>query len=169
LNDLTLSLISAVILGIGATFTFDLWALFLRFAFTITPSNFCLVGRWLLYLPEGTIRHSSLASAPRKNTECTMGWIAHYIIGVIFAIAFVAFAGRIWLQFPTPIPAIIFGLVTVLAPFFIMQPLFGLGFAASKMSNPMMHRLRSVLNHMAFGVGLYLFGLLVNWLLWVNP
>jgi hypothetical protein len=45
-----------------------------------------------------------------------------------------------------------------------MQPAFGLGFAASKTSNPAQARFRSLLNHTAFGVGLYLFGLLVDWL-----
>ena len=65
------------------------------------------------------------------------------------------------------IPAIAFGVVTVLAPFCLMQPALGLGFAASKTSNPAQARLRSLMNHIAFGVGLYLFGLLVNEWLWV--
>ncbi len=89
------------------------------------------------------------------------------MIGITFAIAFVALVGNNWLQRPTLIPAIVFGVVTVLAPFFIMQPSFGFGFAASKMSNPTQARLRSLMNHTAFGIGLYLFGLLANWLLWV--
>ena len=63
--------------------------------------------------------------------------------------------------------ALTFGVGTVLMPFFIMQPAFGLGFAASKTSNPMQARLRSLMNHAAFGIGLYLFGLLINWLLHV--
>jgi hypothetical protein len=46
-----------------------------------------------------------------------------------------------------------------------MQPSFGFGFAASKTSNPAQARLRSLMNHAAFGAGLYLFGLLVSWLL----
>jgi hypothetical protein len=50
-------------------------------------------------------------------------------------------------------------------PFFIMQPAFGLGFAASKTSNPTQARLRSLMNHTAFGIGLYLFAMLVNWLI----
>ena len=50
-----------------------------------------------------------------------------------------------------------------LGAFFIMQPSFGLGFAASKMSNPTQARPRSLMNHTAFGIGLYLFGLLVSW------
>ena len=167
MNNLALSLVSAILMGLGATLTFDLWGLFLKLAFQIPPSNICLVGRWLRYMSEGTFKHTSIGSSPQKSAECTIGWIAHYTIGVTFAIVFVTIAGSGWLQHPTPVPAIAFGLVTVLAPFFIMQPLFGLGFAASKTSNPMQARLRSLMNHTAFGVGLYLFGLLVSWLLQV--
>ena len=54
------------------------------------------------------------------------------MIGITFAIVFVHSSGNNWLQHPTLIPAIVFGVVTVLAPFFIMQPAFGLGFAAVK-------------------------------------
>jgi hypothetical protein len=152
-------------MGLGATLTFDLWALFLKRAFKITPSNICLVGRWLRYMPEGTFRHSNIALAPQKSAECTVGWIAHYMIGVAFAIAFLAVAGNDWLQRPTPVPAIIFGVLTVLAPFLIIQPSFGQGFAASKSTNPMQARLRSLMNHTTFGIGLYLFGLVISWLL----
>ena len=165
MNSLALSLISAILIGLGATLTTDIWALFLNRAFKIPAPNYCLVGRWLRYMPEGTFTHSNIASAPQKSAECTVGWIAHYMIGITFAIAFVVLAGNNWLQHPTLIPAIIFGVVTVLMPFFIMQPSFGLGLAASKTSNPAQARLRSLMNHIAFGVGLYLFGLLVNLLL----
>ncbi len=165
MNNPTLSLISAILIGLGATLTFDLWALFLKYAFKITPSNFCLVGRWIRTMPEGIFKHSNIASAPQKSAECTVGWIAHYIIGITFAVTFIALARDDWLLHPTLIPAIVFGVVTVLMPFFIMQPLFGLGLAASKTSNPTQARFRSLMNHSAFGGGLYLFGLLVNWLI----
>ena len=162
MNDLALSLSSAILIGLGATLTFDLWAQFLKHALKIAPSNICLVGRWLRYMPEGTFKHSNIVSAPRKSAECTVGWIAHYMIGTTLAITFVALVGDNWLQHPTLIPAIVFGVVTVIAPLFIMQPSLGLGFAASKTSYPMQARLRSLMNHTAFGVGLYLFALLVN-------
>ena len=87
------------------------------------------------------------------------------MIGITFAIAFVALVGNNWLQDPTLIPAIVFGVGTVLMPFFIMQPSFGLGVAASKTPNPTQARLRSLMNHTVFGAGLYLFALLVNWLI----
>jgi hypothetical protein len=165
MNIVALSIISAILMGLGATLTFDLWGLFLKQVFKITPSNICLVGRWLRYMPAGTFKHSNIASTPPKSAECTVGWIAHYLIGITFASVFVALAGNNWLQHPTLIPAIIFGVVTVLAPFFIMQPALGLGLAASQTHNPTQARLRSLLNHIAFGVGLYLFGWLVNGLL----
>jgi hypothetical protein len=43
-----------------------------------------------------------------------------------------------------------------------MQPSFGFGLAASKASNPKQARIRTLMNHTAFGIGLYLFALLVN-------
>jgi hypothetical protein len=165
MNNSTLSTVSAIIIGLGATLTTDLWALFLKLAFKITPPNYCLVGRWFRTMPEGTFRHSNIASAPQKSAECAVGWIAHYIIGITFAIAFVELVGDNWLQHPALIPAIIFGVATVLMPFFIMQPAFGLGFAASKTPNPTQARLRSLMNHTVFGAGLYLFALLVNWVI----
>jgi hypothetical protein len=168
MNNLALSFVSAILMGLGATLSFDLWAFFLKKAFKISPSNICLVGRWLRYMPNGTFKHVNIGSAPQKSAECMVGWIAHYIIGITFAIVFVALAGSSWLERPTLVPAIAFGVITVLAPFFIMQPLFGLGLAASKTANPTQARLRSLMNHTAFGVGLYLFALLANGLLWAS-
>lgn len=165
MNSLVLSLINAIVIGIGATLTTDLLALFLKRTFKIAAPNYCLVGRWLLTMPEGTFKHSNIASAPQKNAECAVGWIAHYMIGAMFAAVFLALVGNHWLQHPTPIPAILFGVVTVLAPLFIMQPAFGLGFAASKTPNPAQARLRSLMNHTSFGIGLYFFGLLSKWFL----
>ena len=49
----------------------------------------------------------------------------------------------------------IVGLVTLVAPFFIMQPGMGLGIAASKTPNPNAARLKSIASHMVYGIGLY--------------
>jgi Protein of unknown function (DUF2938) len=165
MNNSILYFLNPIFIGIGATLTFDLWGLFLKHTFKIVPSNLCLVGRWVLYMPEGVFRHANIGTAPRKSAECTIGWITHYIIGIMFAIVFVALAGKGWLQHPTLIPALVFGLLTVSAPFFIMQPAFGLGYAASKTSNPTQARIRSLMNHISFGIGLYLFGWLLLWIL----
>ena len=165
MSDSIFHFLNPILIGMGATLTFDLWGVLLKLAFRITSSNFCLVGRWVLHMPEGIFMHSNIGSVPQKSAECTVGWITHYMIGVTFAIAFVAFTGSDWLQHPTLFPALVFGAVTVLAPFFIMQPALGLGIAASKTSIPTQARVRSLMNHVVFGFGLYLSGLLVSWLL----
>lgn len=165
MNNSILYFFSAIFIGIGATLTFDLWGLFLKHAFKITPSNICLVGRWIRYMPEGIFRHSNIGSTPQKSAECMVGWIAHYMIGIVFTIIFLAVAGRNWIQHPALIPSIFFGVVTVIAPFLIMQPAFGLGVAASKTSNPAQARFRSLMNHAVYGFGLYLFGSLASWFL----
>jgi hypothetical protein len=141
----------------------DLWALFLKHAFGIPSANYCLVGRWLRYMPEGTFMHTSIAAAPQKRCECTVGWIAHYVIGTVYALVLVAFVSGSWLARPTLLPAMLFGIGSVLVPYLIMQPSFGLGIAASKTSQPTQARLRSLMAHTVFGVGLYVCALGVSY------
>jgi len=74
----------------------DLWAQFLKRAFKITEPNYCLAAM-ARTMPEGVFTHSNIASAPQKSAECTVGWIAHYVTGIMFAITFVAFVGSNWL------------------------------------------------------------------------
>jgi len=154
--------VEAVLVGVGATLLIDLWALFLRRAFSIPSLNLCLLGRWVLYIPEGKIVHESITATPQKPHECIVGWIAHYMIGVTFALLFVLLASGSWLARPTLLPALAFGIATVLVPFFTMQPSFGLGVAASKTPHPNRARLKSLMTHSVFGVGLYVWAYVLS-------
>jgi Protein of unknown function (DUF2938) len=161
-------ILGAIAIGIGATLVMDLWNLFLKRTFSIPSLNYCLLGRWLRHLPGGTLRHSSITAAPQKPSECTVGWIAHYTIGVVFALVFVVLAPGDWLARPTLLPALLYGIGTVLFPFFILQPSFGLGIAASRTPKPMQARLKSLVTHTVFGVGLYVCALGVSYVLRVH-
>jgi hypothetical protein len=158
----------AIAIGIGATLVMDLWNLFLKRTFSIASLNYCLLGRWLLHMPGGTFRHASLNAAPQKPFECTFGWIAHYTIGVVFALVFVFLSSGDWLARPTLQPALLYGIGTVGFPFFIMQPSFGLGIAASRTPKPTQARLKSLVTHTVFGVGLYVCALGVSYMLRVH-
>jgi len=155
----------AVAVGLGATLFMDLWALLLKRGFGIASANYCLVGRWLRYMPEGTFVHASIAAASQKRFECAVGWVAHYVIGAVYALVLVAFVSGSWLAQPTLFPAILFGIGSVLVPYLIMQPSFGLGFAASRTPQPTQARLRSLMAHTAFGVGLYVSAVAVSYVL----
>jgi hypothetical protein len=63
------------------------------------------------------------------------------------------------------LPALLYGIGTVVFPFFIMQPAFGLGMAASRTPTPMQARLKSLVTHTVFGVGLYVCVLGVSYVL----
>jgi hypothetical protein len=157
-------LLSAVAVGLGATLVLDLWSLFLNRAFRIPLPDFCLLGRWLRHITGGTFKHANITAAARKPAECATGWIAHYTIGVLFALGLVALATPAWLQSPTLMPALLFGIVTVGFPFFMLHPAFGLGIAASKTPDPLQARLRSLISHTMFGVGLYASALVLSFI-----
>ena len=138
-----------VLVGLGATLIMDLSALIQARVFGSASLDYRLVGRWLGHMPKGQFRHASI------------GWGFHYVTGVVFAMVLLAFQGQAWLCSPSLMPALLTGLISVLAPFCIMQPAFGFGFAASKTPTPNRARRRSLLAHLTFGAGLFVAG----WLL----
>jgi hypothetical protein len=146
----------ALAVGIGATLLMDVWNQFLRRAFSIPSLNYCLLGRWISHMPDGTLRHPNIGGAQPKRFECAVGWMAHYSIGIAFAVVFVVLLSPDWITRPTLLPALFYGIATVVFPFFIMQPALGLGIASSKASNPTQARLKSLATHTVFGIGLYL-------------
>ena len=148
-------ILGAIAIGLGATGVMDLWNLFLNRMFRIPSLNYCLLGRWVRHMARGTLRHASIAAAPQQAHECAAGWIAHYSIGVVFALVFVALTSGEWLARPTVLPALLYGIGTVVFPFFVMQPSLGLGIASSRTPNPTRARLKSLATHGVFGVGLY--------------
>jgi hypothetical protein len=160
-----LYVLDALLIGLGATLLIDLWALFLQRAFSIRSLDYCLLGRWVLHIPSGIVVHRSISAAASKPNECRVGWAAHYLIGTAFALIFVLLASVGWLTRPTLLPALAFGVATVVVPFFTMQPSFGLGIAASKTPHPNRARLKSLMTHTVFGLGLYLWAELFSFVL----
>jgi hypothetical protein len=158
-------ILTAIAIGLGATLVMDLWNLFLKRAFGIPSLSYCLLGRWIGHMPSGKVRHASIAAAPAVRFECTIGPIAHYAIGVMLAIGFILIASPAWLARPTFLPALLYGVVTVVFPFFLMQPSFGLGIASARTPHPARARLKSLMTHTVFGAGLYLGALGMRYLL----
>ena len=113
-------------------------------------------------------RHASIAATPQKPFECAVGWIAHYTIGITLALLLVLLTSGDWLARPTLLVALLYGVGTVVFPFFVLQPSLGLGIASSKTSNPMQARLKSLATHTVFGFGLYLCALGVSYVLRVH-
>lgn len=157
------TMVKTVVVGIGATFCMDIWSFTLKTFFNITSLNYALVGRWIGHFPKGKFIHQSILKAPAVPYEALIGWFAHYFIGISFAFVLVGLYKIDWLHNPTLFPAILIGLITIVAPFFIMQPSFGLGFAASNTPDPNIVRLKSLMAHTIYGLGLYVSAILINY------
>jgi hypothetical protein len=147
--------VRAALIGVGATLVMDAWALVLK-QVGIPSLNFAMLGRWLGHLPDGQWVHESIARAAPVRGERWLGWVAHYSIGVGFAFVLLASFGLDWARAPSLRPALLIGLVTVVAPLFILQPALGAGIASSKTPTPVFNALKSVVTHAVYGVGLYL-------------
>ena len=145
----------AIPIGVGATLLMDLWAIVLKRVFGVQSLNYAMVGRWLGNMRVGRFTHQHIAEAPRVAGEGAIGWAAHYGIGIFFAALLLIGCGQDWARQPTVGPAVVAGLLTVTAPFLVMQPAMGFGVAASKTPKPNVARLRSIATHLIFGLGLY--------------
>lgn len=156
------NIVFIVLIGIGATLVMDLWALLRQQLFSIAPTNWGMVGRWIGHMRKGRFSRTSIANADAVSGEKIIGWTAHYVIGIGYAVLLFLIFGEAWLFEPTLGPAVVLGIATVIAPFFILQPGMGAGVAASKTPNPNAVRLHSVLNHAVFGLGLYLSALVLR-------
>jgi hypothetical protein len=156
----------AILVGAGATFFLDLWSA-ARARFSAAPApDYALVGRWLAYLPRGRFVHHPISASQPVRDERLIGWTAHYLIGMGFAAILVGVYGQDWMRHPALLPALLVGVGSVSAPFLVMQPGMGLGFAASRTANPAKARRRSLVSHGVFGVGLYGAGWLAH-LVWL--
>ena len=157
-------LVSALIVGCGATALTDLWAVVRQRLLGIAPPDFGLVGRWLAHMAGGRFHHDSIIAAAPVRAERVVGWLAHYAIGIGFAALLLGLSGVEWMRQPSLGPALIVGIATVAAPFFVMQPGMGAGIAASRTPRPAAARLQSLVTHTIFGIGLYVAARLTNFL-----
>lgn len=162
MNNVVLFLFYAFILGIGATLFMDIYAFILKRLFNIPSLNYAFVGRWIGSFTKRVFCHENITQSPQVNNEKALGWLAHYCIGITFGVVLLLICGLEWVKTPTFWPAFVIGVGTTVFPFFMMQPAFGFGVAASKLPNPTIARFRSLLAHAIFGIGLYVTGIVLS-------
>jgi hypothetical protein len=148
-------------LGIGATATMDLYAFVLRL-FGIKGLDYKFLGRWIGHLFNGQFFHHKIVDSSAIKNEHIIGQVAHYLIGIAFAFLLVIIVGKKWIEDPSLFPALAIGILTIVAPFFLMQPAFGFGIAGSNLPDPNKARLMSLMIHVVYGIGLFLSAILIN-------
>lgn len=155
------TIIKTLFIGIGATVTMDIYAFILRL-FGINGLDYRFLGRWIGHLFNGKFFHNKIFDSPVIKNEQIIGQFAHYAIGIAFAFMLLLMFGKKWVESPSLFPALAIGLLTMAAPFFLMQPAFGFGVAGANLLAPNKARLMSLIIHCVYGVGLFISALIIN-------
>lgn len=143
-----------VVAGLFATAVMDIYQRILHAATGIPPTHWGLVGRWFGHMPRGRIMHEAIAKAEPIRSEAVIGWSMHYLIGIGYGVVYVgltitAFDG------PTLLNGFLFGLASVVVPWFLMQPALGLGVMGRKAPNPNIPRYTALAAHCIYGLSLF--------------
>lgn len=155
------TIIKIILIGIGATATMDIYAFILK-QFGINGLDYRFLGRWIGHIFKGKFFHNKIFDAPIIKNEQIIGQFTHYFIGIAFAFLLVILFGKKWVESPSLFPALVIGILTMVAPFFLMQPAFGFGIAGANLPDPNKARLMSLIIHSIYGIGLFLSALLIN-------
>lgn len=148
-------LVKGAAIGFGATVLMDAWAVLL-WKMSVQPRpNWAPVGRWFWHLKDGTVFHDDIGRAEPYANEQALGWIGHYAVGILYGVVLALIVGEGWFAAPTFLPAWIFGIVTVGAGWFLLQPGLGIGVAASRLPNANTVRMLNLVAHTVFALGLY--------------
>ncbi|MCJ8140821.1 DUF2938 domain-containing protein [Falsirhodobacter halotolerans] len=155
-------LTASVVIGTVATAIFDLWGLLIARLRGAPAPRWDMAGRWFGHMAHGRFRHRDMDHAHPIPAESAIGWAVHYLIGILYAAAIPLIWGRGWLDAPTFGPALIVGVVTIGAGWFLMSPGMGNGIAASKTPAPWVARGLGLAAHVVFGAGLWIGALIYS-------
>ena len=151
---MSIVLFQIIAAGIGACIIFDLWQRIFAILTGIPPSNWAMVGRWLLGLLGGQgLIARDLATRPALPNEAAAGWILHYVVAVGYAVIYAALmkAGLLAAGLGD---GLIFGVISVVVPWFFFMPAMGNGMMARLTPNPPLACAVALMMHAVFGLAL---------------
>ena len=146
------SISDPIITGIFCCIGMDLWQRILFLTFNIPPANWSTAGRWfIMMVSKKMIINQNLDNENPIKYELQIGWVFHYCvaIGYGFVYYFFLMAGILDASI---LSGLIFGLISVIVPWFFYLPVTGKGFMGNKTPNPTLTRLLSTSSHVIVGI-----------------
>ena len=151
------SLFIIAMVGILACVVLDLWQRFLFLFFKIPPSNWAMVGRWLfLFLKSMVWVQRDLSEKRPIRNELYIGWGFHYAIAILYALLYF-FLFKEGITSLSLGDGVVFGIISVIVPWFFFMPAMGSGILANKTPNPFLACVLALIAHTIFGAAIGLF------------
>ncbi len=147
--------IEMILMGIFATYFMDLIGGFLvkrKLVHSFIEPE--AVGRWFLYMFKGKFIHKDIHKTPALSNEKFWCIFSHYLIGIVLAGLYLFLELKVSTIRDQQWMTLIFGIATVILPWFWLLPSIGFGFLASKSPDKLSIIKTNLVNHTNFGLGL---------------
>ena len=142
-----------IIAGIVCCIAMDVWQRILFLTFNIPPTNWSITGRWFMMLiSKKIIFNQNLDHENPVRYELQIGWAFHYWVAIIYGFAYYFLLAVFDILDTSILSGLIFGLISVIVPWFFYLPATGKGFMGNKTPNPTLTILLSTSSHVVVGV-----------------
>jgi hypothetical protein len=142
-----------IIAGIVCCIAMDVWQRILFLTFNIPPTNWSITGRWFMMLiSKKIIFNQNLDHENPVRYELQIGWAFHYWVAIIYGFAYYFLLAVFDILDTSILSGLIFGLISVIVPWFFYLPVTGKGFMGKKTPNPTLTILLSTSSHVVVGV-----------------
>jgi hypothetical protein len=142
-----------IIAGIVCCIAMDVWQRILFLTFNIPPTNWSITGRWFMMLiSKKIIFNQNLDHENPVKYELQIGWAFHYWVAIIYGFAYYFLLAVFDILDTSILSGLIFGLISVIVPWFFYLPVTGKGFMGNKTPNPTLTILLSTSSHVVVGV-----------------
>lgn len=145
---------SGLVAGLAATAVMDAANLVVARTGFLQPINHQMIGRITGAWIRGRFAHASPDEIPGFSADRLWGFVAHYLIGGVLAVAYllgwmVLVGGAVSLPW-----TVVYGVATTVFAYFVMFPSLGLGPVGLRSPHGLKLPLTSLVNHLFYGLGL---------------
>ena len=146
-----MEILNIVIIGIISCLAMDIWQRLLKLMYGTNPSDWAIVGRWyVLLISKGKIYNPIIEEVPPIKNELKIGWAVHYTVAIMYSIFFYMLL-KYNMCNATMLNGFIFGLVSVIVPWFFFMPVLGKGFFGIKTPTPFLSCALALGSHVVIG------------------
>ena len=142
-----------IIAGIVCCIAMDIWQRILFLTLNIPPTNWSTAGRWFMMLiSKKIIFNQNLDDENPVKYELQIGWVFHYCVAIVYGFAYYFLVVGFDILDTSILSGLIFGLISVIVPWFFYLPVTGKGFMGNKTQNPTLTKLLSTSSHVVVGI-----------------
>jgi uncharacterized membrane protein YeaQ/YmgE (transglycosylase-associated protein family) len=147
-------IVTGVVAGVLGTLFMDFLNYFFARIGMMSKIDMGMIGRMAAGWAHGRFYYRHPDEIEQVSNEILFGYVAHYAIGVVFAIAYV-FGWHLFVGgTASPVWAIVYGVATTAGSWFFIFPSMGLGALGRRSPEGITSPLSSLTNHLFYGVGM---------------